>query len=55
MSNNSHSTIILAGDFNVPGISWENGIGILNSTPQYGFELNSILFDILNDSACLTN
>ena len=28
--NNSQATIILAGDFNIPGISWENGIRILS-------------------------
>jgi len=27
------------------------GIGILNSSPQYGLELNFLFLDILNDSA----
>ena len=31
--------IMSAGDFNLPSITWEEGLGSLNSTPAYGQEL----------------
>ena len=32
-------------------ITWQNSIGIVNSTPSYGYDLNSLFLDIFNDSS----
>ena len=45
----SSCPIILAGDFNLPDISWENGIGHTKAAPMYGCEVNNLFVDILND------
>ena len=41
--------IMLAGDFNLPNITWEEGLGSLNSTPAYRQEFNSLYIEIMND------
>jgi len=41
--------ILLMGDFNFPGISWNNGHGQIN-TPTYGSRLNSLFLEIINDA-----
>jgi len=46
--------IILAGDFNLSGVGWEEGVGLIHSAPAYRIELNS---DIINDHSleqCVT-
>ena len=41
LTHNSDSPrIILAGDFNLPDIHWEEGLGHINPSPVYGYELN---------------
>jgi len=44
------SNIILAGDFNLPSITWEDGIGEIGANPVYGREVNSIFLDTVNES-----
>ena len=39
--------IIIAGDFNLPGINW--GLKELIPSPQYGIEVNNIALDITNE------
>ena len=43
------SNIILAGDFNLPSIMWIDGCGTLNTDPTYGFEINSLFLDLINN------
>ena len=43
-------TIVLGGDFNLPTISWDDGLGKVNPNPAYGLEVNYLLIDILNDN-----
>ena len=40
--------ILLIGDFNFPGITWNSGYGQI-STPTYGSRLNSLFLEIIND------
>ena len=40
--------ILLMGDFNFPGITWNSGYGQI-STPTYGSRLNSLFLEIIND------
>ena len=40
-------TILLAGDFNLPGIQWVEGCGQIHSNPSYGFEVNHSLADTI--------
>ena len=35
-------TILLAGDFNLPDLKFEDGIGYINRNPTYGYETNSL-------------
>jgi len=42
--------IVLGGDFNLPGITWDDGLGQVNPNPAYGLEVNDLLIDILNDN-----
>ena len=39
------NNIILAGDFNLPSITWEDGIGQIGVNPIYGREVNSMFLD----------
>jgi len=41
--------LILAGDFNLPGITWLDECGVPTPNPAYGAELNSLFIDIIND------
>ena len=41
--------IILAGDFNLPGITWNDGHGCINPSPAYGVDVNTYFIDIIND------
>ena len=43
------SDIILAGDFNLPSITWEDGIGQIGVNPIYGREVNSMFLDLVNE------
>jgi len=43
--------VILAGDFNLPGIVWMDGNGQLGQNPAFGFEINSLFLDIIYDSS----
>ena len=38
-----------ARDFNLPSITWEEGLGSLISTPAYGQELNSLFIETMNE------
>ena len=40
--------ILLMGDFNFPGITWNSGYGQI-STSTYGSRLNSLFLEIIND------
>ena len=42
---------MLAGDFNLPDICWEGGLGRIKTSPAYGNEINNLFIDILNDFA----
>ena len=43
---------MLAGDFNLPGICWEDGLGYIKTySPVYGNKINNLFIDILNDFA----
>ena len=37
------------GDFNFPGITWNNGYGYI-STPTYGSSLNKLFLGTINDA-----
>ena len=41
--------IILAGDFNFPGIHWIDGGSQLQPNPAYGHEINLLFLDIIDD------
>ena len=41
--------IILAGDFNFPDITWNDGYGSINPSPVYGSDVNRYFLDIIND------
>ena len=36
--------ILLAGDFNLPDLKFEDDIGYINRNPTYGYETNSLLW-----------
>ena len=42
---------MLAGDFNLPDICWEDGLGSIKTSPAYGNEINNLFIDTLNDFA----
>ena len=42
---------MLAGDFNLPDICWEDGLGCIQTSPAYSYEINNLFLDILNDFA----
>ena len=40
LQNKSDDSIIsLTGDFNLPSIKWNDGCGMIDSAPQYGYTL----------------
>ena len=41
--------IILAGDFNLPSISWIDGTGQVNPNPTYGTDVNQLLLESVNE------
>ena len=41
--------ILLAGDFNLPDLRFEDGIGYVNRNPTYGYEINSLFVEIMNN------
>ena len=41
--------IIVAGDFNLPDIQWEEGLGHINPSPVYEYELNALFVETMND------
>ena len=41
--------VVLAGDFNLPDICWEDGLDCIKTSPAYGNEINNLFIDILND------
>ena len=41
--------ILLAGDFNLPDLRFEDGIGYVNPNPTYGYDTNSLFVEIVND------
>ena len=41
--------IILAGDFNLPSISWIDGTGQVNTDPSYGTDVNQLLLESVNE------
>ena len=43
-------TILLAEDFNFPGIQWREGCGQISVNPPYGLEINHSLVDTINDN-----
>ena len=43
-------TILLAGDFNLPGIQWTEGCGQVSANPPYGLEVNHSLVNTINDN-----
>ena len=47
--NSESPRIILAGDFNLPDIHLEEGLGHINLSPVYGHELNSLFVETMND------
>ena len=50
ITHNSNSPrIILAGDFNVPDIYREEGLGHISPSSVYGYELNSPYVETMND------
>ena len=40
--------ILLAGDFNLPDLKFEDGIGYINRNPTYGYETNSLFVEMMN-------
>jgi len=46
-----NSIIVLTGDFNLPSIKWNDGCGMIDPAPQYGYALNELLIDIVNDNS----
>ena len=43
--------VVLARDFNLPGICWEDGLGCIKTSLAYGNEINNLFINILNDFA----
>ena len=43
-------TILLVGDFNIPGIQWTEGCEQVSVKPPYGLEVNHPLVDTINDN-----
>ena len=41
--------ILLAGDFNLPDLKFEDGIGYVNCNPTYGYETNSLFVEMMNN------
>jgi len=41
--------ILLAGDFNLPNISWLDGTGQINPNPTYGTDVNQSLLESINE------
>ena len=41
--------MIVAGDFNLPSISWIDGTGQVNSSPTYGNDVNQLLLETVNE------
>ena len=41
--------ILLAGDFNLPDLKFEDGISYINRNPTYGYETNSPFVEMMND------
>ena len=42
--------LLLAGDFNLPDLKFEDGIGYVNRNQTYGYEINSLFVDIINNN-----
>ena len=40
---------MLAGDFNLPDICWEDELGRIKIRPAYGNKINNLFINILND------
>jgi len=45
------SVIFLTGDLNLPNIKWNDGCGMIDSAPQYGYALNELLINIVNNNS----
>ena len=43
--------VMLAGDFNLPDICWEDGLGYVKTRSVYGSKINNLFINILNDFA----
>ena len=41
--------ILMAGDFNLPDLKFEDGIGYVNRNPTYGYETNSVFVEMMNN------
>jgi len=41
--------ILIGGDFNFPGISWQDGYAHINPSPTYGIGINQHFVDTIND------
>ena len=49
-NESSHSPqILLAGDFNLPSISWIDGTGQIYPNPTYGADVNQSLLESINE------
>jgi len=49
ISNKANSCILISGDFNFPDISWSDSTGTVNSSPAYGYEVNQMFLDVIQD------
>ena len=47
LTTNCNNNIIIAGDFNIPSIVWNDGVGSIEPNPTYGREINSLFLDIM--------
>ena len=47
--NGALPNIVLGGDFNLPGIEWENNS--IKSNPQYGYQVNRELLNVIEEHA----
>lgn len=45
----SVSPVLLAGNFNLPDLKFEDGIGYVNPNPTYGYVTNSLFVEMMND------
>eukprot|EP00794_Sanderia_malayensis_P006479 gene6479-7218_t len=52
-ASQSTPNIVLTGDFNAPDINWSDCI--VKQNPEYGYELNQALIDIMNDHDLVQN